>query len=186
MPFVCPLKLEVKKTRQWCLDQVMFGSLGLFPYSKLTEVINVKCGKKWQINVTCGKNLPVVCWSAVSPSDIYTLQLSPNSWTLLALVPSGFIQSFHLWLSKFPHRPPTFPLYMCGRMISAGKHQQSILSFNEQSNLSSNLCSVTTTNFLRHIEWGEDLVTCCTVSIKLHWEAKVGPQVDVRGMLPDV
>lgn len=54
----------------------------------------------------------------LASSGVHTLQLSPNFLMLLALVPSGFIRSFPLWPSKFPHRPPTFLLYKFGKMIS--------------------------------------------------------------------
>lgn len=56
---------------------------------------------------------------------IETLQLAPNSRTLRASVPSGFIQSLYLCWSKFPHKPPTLLLYMRGRVISVEtKHEE--------------------------------------------------------------
>lgn len=62
--------------------------------------------------------------SSLRRSDIHTLQLSPNAFTVQAKVPSGFMRSLNDIPSKFPHRPPTFLLYIRGRVISTGGHEK--------------------------------------------------------------
>lgn len=130
-------KLEVKKTGHHyhllCLCQVILAAQvgsGCVVKEENKSCMNHVCSyfiRSHIVSVESSCKLPQQCFYSRSkpqvkflPSNIHTLQLSPNSWTLLALVPSGFIQSFRLCPSKFPHRPPTFLLYMRGRMISAG------------------------------------------------------------------